>query len=125
MTEQMSELSLRPLDLNEELRPASMENLAAEISNNDSLASLGMNVLLVHAHNDGGSQRWAGLASLGEDLVHELAENDIGYAFLTDDDFASIYKQLDGDLVDETLLTIDLRLYKQGCLVARYSNERR
>ncbi|AXK43799.1 hypothetical protein [Erythrobacter aureus] len=123
MNTALSALSLRPLSIDEVAAPCSMEHMAAMVSDNENLDSQGYRIILVRAYNNGGGSRWASLSGLGDEMLNELRENEAAYSLVKEDEFNKMLNDIDFNLMNEQLLTVDVRLYKLGELVARYSNE--
>ena len=100
-------------------RYTSIEQMAANFSDSDDLASVGSCVLLVRAACHGTSSRLNALAPLGDNMVAELAENEIAYGVHS---LAEIDERLDAlraSLADEQLLTVESTVFQMRQVIRR------
>jgi hypothetical protein len=102
------------------IRPATVQAMAAGISNTEDVACTGKYVMLVNAVNGGNDLRYQTVSDLGEDVVDALREDGFAFRIVEPARFEELMGILAYNLEDEGLLEIEVRAFHFGSLVAFY-----
>lgn len=109
--------------LNHEVRSidmATMEYMAAGVSNEDAVASKGDLVLLISTHNGGSSMRYDQLSPLGEDVVNALKASDAAFKVIKPAELDDLIRETRNNLEDDGLLDVEIHAFQFGDYYAYY-----
>ena len=116
-------MKLIPQDhLDRSVTMATMEYMAAGVSNEDTVACKGDIVLLIRTSNAGGGQRYENLRTLGDDVVSALATDDVAFKVMKPFELQPLIEQLDRDLASEGLLEVEIHAFQFGSYHALYES---
>lgn len=99
---------------------ATMEYMAAGVSNEDTLASKGDLVLLISTNNGGGSIRYDQLSPLGEDVVDALKFSDAAFKVIKPEELDDLIRETKNNLEDDGLLDVEIHAFQFGKYYAYY-----
>ena len=99
---------------------ATMEYMAAGVSNEDTLASKGDLVLLIVTNNGGSSLRYEQLSQLGPDVVSALKNSDAAFKVIKPEEFKPLIEGLMNDLENDGLLDVEIHAFQFGSYYAYY-----
>lgn len=99
---------------------ATMEYMAAGVSNEDSLASKGDLVLFISTNNGGSSMRYDQLSPLGEDVVNALKASDAAFKVIKPEKLDGLIREIKSNLEDDGLLDVEIHVFQFGSYYAYY-----
>jgi len=99
---------------------ATMEYMAAGVSNEDAVACKGNIVLLIRTNNGGSALRYEELSPLGEDVVNALKVTDCAFKVLKASEFKPLMDELVANLEDEGLLDVEVHAFQFGSYCGYY-----
>jgi len=102
------------------IRPATVQAMAAGISNTEDVACTGKYVMLVNAVNGGNDLRYQIVSDLGADVVDALREDSFAFKVVEPSRFEELMGILAYNLDGEGLLEINVQAFHFGNLVACY-----
>lgn len=102
------------------IKPATMQAMAAGVSNTEDVACTGKYVMLVSAVNGGNDLRFQTISDLGADVVDALREDGFAFRVVEPSRFEELMGILAYNLDGEGLLEINVQAFHFGNLVACY-----
>ena len=102
------------------IEPATMQAMAAGVSNTEDVACTGKYVVLITTVNGGGSQHYNLFNSFGEDVVSALHEADAAFKVLEPSRFEEIISEVASDFNESGVLDVQIHAFHFGKLVAYY-----
>lgn len=99
---------------------ATMEYMAAGVSNEDAVACKGDIVLLIRTNNGGSALRYEELSPLGEDVVSALKATDCAFKVIEPSKFKPLMDELVANLEDEGLLDVEVHAFQFGSYYGYY-----
>lgn len=100
--------------------PATMQAMAAAVSDTDEIASTGKLVVLITTVNSGGGQRYGLLAPFGDDVVTALHNADAAFVVLEPARFEALVAELEGNFDEGGLLDVEIQAFQFGSTYAFY-----
>lgn len=102
------------------IEPATMQAMAAGVSNTEDVACTGKYVVLITTVNGGGSQHYNLFDSFGDDVVSALFEADAAFKVLEPARFEELVSEIASDFNEGGVLDIQIHAFHFGNLVAYY-----
>jgi len=99
---------------------ATMEYMAAGVSNEDALASKGDLVLFISTNNGGSSMRYDQLSPLGDDVVDALKSGDVAFKVIKPEELDDLIGETKNNLEDDGLLDVEIHAFQFGNYYAYY-----
>lgn len=99
---------------------ATMQAMAAGVSNTEDVACTGKYVVLITTVNGGGSQHYNLFDSFGEDVVSALHEADAAFTVLEPARFEELVYEVANDFNEGGVLDVQIHVFQFGNLVAYY-----
>ena len=99
---------------------ATMECMAASVSNEDSVASKGEIVLLIRTVNGGSALRYDSLDLLGADVISALKSDDAAFKVIKEAELNGLIDGLSSSIEDDGLLDVEIHAFQFGSYYAYY-----